>query len=102
MSSSIYTVPGGAHVDKYYSSYDLTVLFISLALLGIVEGVHTIWLMVQFCRYPDDPSSIFKGRLHALVVASIWTALLCPLFIALFLKAAAVANLFNTAILYVL
>jgi hypothetical protein len=83
----------------YYFSYNVTVLFICLALFGIVEGAHTIWLMIQFCKYPDDPSSIFKGRIHALVVASIWTTLLCPVFIALFLKAVAVASLLNTAIL---
>lgn len=58
-----------------------------------------IWIMVQFSRNPNDPSSTFKGPLHALVVASIWTALLCPIFIALFLKAVAIANLRNTAIL---
>ena len=99
MSPPTFTLTGGAYIDKYYYSCNVIVLFISLAILGIVEGVHTIWLMVQFSRNPDDPSSTFKGRLHALVVASIWTAILCPIFIALFLKAAAVANLFNTAIL---
>ena len=99
MSTSPSTVTGGAYIDKCYHAYIETVLFISLEILAILTGGHTIWLTVQLRFHPEDPSSVFIGRLHALDVAVFWTVILCPVFVIFFLKSIAIASILNTAIL---
>jgi hypothetical protein len=95
----ISTVIDEARADKHYCFYIETVLFIGLTIFGILEGVHTIWLMAQFGEHPNDPSAVFKGRIHAPIVASFWTVLLCPVFVVFFLKSNAAASILDTAIL---